>query len=220
MDDISILGWTIPLKHWSEVQLIGHRTVLLMLLLQIITISAAALDLNVFLIMCRCYALVKDLHYGLWPNLILRALAPGRNTSALEKKKSSPSIGDPHTHSQVWSLPKKEKKKNLPRMERTEVDANEGGSSYLIHGNYTPPWCWRWPFWAASVGLSSQTEAPPWKQKKYLVHLTHRRSADALTRGRESSIMWPPWSLFSSFTYGKTSKVNSHSCFGQTLLSE
>lgn len=28
-------------------------------------------------------------------------------------------------------------------------------------------------------------------KKKYLVHLAHRRSADALTRGRESSIMWP-----------------------------
>lgn len=88
MNDISILGRTIPLKRWSEVQLIGHLTVLLALLLQIITIGAAAPDLNVFLIMCRCCASVKDLHYGLWPNLILRDLAPGRNTSALEKKKT------------------------------------------------------------------------------------------------------------------------------------
>lgn len=52
MGGISILGWTIPLKHWYEVQLTGHHKVLLALLLQIIPISAAAPDLNVFLIMC------------------------------------------------------------------------------------------------------------------------------------------------------------------------
>lgn len=51
MDDISILGRTIPLKHWPNVVLIGHHIVLLALLLQIITISAATPDLNDFLFM-------------------------------------------------------------------------------------------------------------------------------------------------------------------------